>query len=301
VPEPGFSFTEWSGDLVSSENPAEVEINVDKEIVANFAPITRRFLSEDGKLDIAIPGWVSALDGGGELLTTVVCTAVEAPPPPEDAGIVGPVYNLAPDGATFDNLITVTWQYEPGQIPEGVAEEDLTVAYYAEGSGAWTPLSSFVDPETDTIKTFVSHFSVFAVIAPIPPPPPPAPAAFTTGMLNVTPAEVEIGEAVGISVLLRNTGEEVGSYPLALRINGTAAETKEITLAGGESKTVVFTTTMEEAGDYPVAVDELSGSFTVNQPPSVLPIGWTMLTILIVAGFLAVFLPLRLRKEKVDR
>jgi hypothetical protein len=298
VPEPGYHFVGWTGDLASTENPARLKVSENTEIMAHFAAGTRQFLSEDGNLDVVIPEWTNARNDRGDLLTSMEFTTVEAPPPPDDTGIVGPVYNLTPDGATFDKLVTITWKYDPNEIPEGVAEADLTVSCYQEDSGEWTPLVSIVDSETDTIKTFVDHFSVFAVTFPIPPPPPPVPAAFSAGSLKVTPAEVEIGETVGISVLLHNTGEESGSYPLALRINGTAAETKEITLAGGESKTVVFTTAMEEAGDYPVAVDGLSDSFTVNQAPFSLPFGWNMLVPIGVGVFLATFIPVRMRRRR---
>lgn len=303
MPEPGYYFIGWSGDLTGTENPTRLKVDENKEIAAHFAASTRLVFSGDGNLDVLIPEWTNARDEIGALITAMECTAVEAPPPPEEASVLGTAYDLTPDGTTFDKLVTITCKYQPSEIPEGVTEAELTVSCYQEDSGDWTPLVSIVDPETDTIQAFADHTSVFAVIAPIPPPPPPppsAPAAFSTGMLKVTPAEVEIGEPVEISVRLTNTGEEAGSYPLALEVNGSAAETKEVTLTGDDSKTVVFTTVMGEAGDYPVAVDGLAGSFTVNRSPYSLPFGWNVMAPIIAGIFLAIFLPLRLRKKKVD-
>jgi len=120
---------------------------------------------------------------------------------------------------------------------------------------------------------------------------------------------VDIGETVTISVLVANTGEEEGSYTVTLKVNGVVEETREITLAGGASETATFTTAEDEAGTYSVAVDGLTGSFTVREvvvaPPVVPPpapppgINWTIWrpVIIGVAVFLAIFLPIRLRRR----
>jgi len=215
----------------------------------------------------------------------------EPPPPPEDAHIIGLTYDLGPDGATFDPPIALTFTYDRDALPEGVAEEDLVLAYYDEESGEWVELVGVVDTENNTITASVPHFTTFAVIGRTPPEeeevptvvPPveeeeeeeepevvilPEPAAFSVSYLSVRPRlEVQPGETVTITVFVANTGGESGSYTAVLKINGVKEAEQTITVAAGESQDVSFSVAREEADSYAVTVDGLSGSFTVVAPP----------------------------------
>ncbi len=132
----------------------------------------------DGTLTITIPAGTIALDKNKHPLTTLTMDIDLVPPaPPEGASIIGITYDFGPEGASFDPPLTFTWEYDPNALPEGVAEEDLVVAYHDETTGEWVEMPSTVDPITNTITVSVSHFTCFAIIAaPPPPPPPPAPA-----------------------------------------------------------------------------------------------------------------------------
>jgi predicted outer membrane repeat protein len=91
-----------------------------------------------------------------------------------------------------------------------------------------------------------------------------APAAiFTTSDLSISPSEVSSGEEVTVTVLVTNSSDLAGSYELTLEINGVAEETREVTLNAGASQTVSFTVSKEATGSYSVAIDGLSGSFTI--------------------------------------
>ena len=96
---------------------------------------------------------------------------------------------------------------------------------------------------------------------------PPA-AAFTTSNLIISPSEVDVGEAVTISVSIINAGNAAGSYEVTLKINGVVEATEEVTLSAGTSQEVTFTTARDVAGTYTVDVDGLSGSFTVKEKPA---------------------------------
>jgi len=103
----------------------------------------------------------------------------EPPPPPEDAHVIGLIYDFQPSGATFEPAITLTWNYDPSDIPEGIAEEDLVIAYYDEAADEWVELDCVVDTENKTITASVEHFTTFAIIGAVTPPqeeevvPPP--------------------------------------------------------------------------------------------------------------------------------
>ncbi|GAI52094.1 unnamed protein product, partial [marine sediment metagenome] len=111
--------------------------------------------------------------------------------------------------------------------------------------------------------------TTFAIIGTVTPPAPPAPAAFSVSGLSVLPAEVEPGETVTIAVSVANTGGKSGSYTVVLKIDGVKEGDKTVTVAAGSSQEVSFSVTKEEADSYSVAVNGLSGSFTVA--PVVVP------------------------------
>jgi len=230
--------------------------------------------SADGMLTIRIVARTIALDRNGNRLGSLKMAVDESPPsPPEDAHIIGLAYDFGPDGATFDPPITLTWSYDPDALPEGVAEEDLVIAYYDEDKDKWVELDCVVDTENDTITASVEHFSKFAIIGTITPLPPlPAPAAFSVSSLSVKPAEVKPDESVTIAVSVANTGGTEGSYTVVLKINGVKEEEKRVTVAAGGSQDVSFSVAKADAGTYSVALDGLSGSFHVITPvPIVTP------------------------------
>ncbi len=92
----------------------------------------------------------------------------------------------------------------------------------------------------------------------------PEPAAFTTSSLTVSPTEVYTGESVTISALVTNTGDLEDTLTAILEINGVSVNTQDVTLAGGASQKVTFTTTQDTAGDYTVDVNGMTGTFTVK-------------------------------------
>ena len=93
------------------------------------------------------------------------------------------------------------------------------------------------------------------------------PAAFTVSNLQVTPATVEPGSQVIVTVSVSNAGGQSGSTMVELKVNGVVADTKTITLNPGASTTATFSVTKDASGIYTVAVGNLTGSFTVTPPP----------------------------------
>jgi len=94
----------------------------------------------------------------------------------------------------------------------------------------------------------------------------PAPAAFIITNISISPETPALDETVTITIDVTNTGETEGTYSVVLRINGEVEATQSITLDGGETGQVVFTTSKDEAGDYTVGINGQSTSFTVAQP-----------------------------------
>ncbi|MFC1958986.1 CARDB domain-containing protein [Chloroflexota bacterium] len=252
--EPGV----WDvSSTVSSEGTFEQDVTLD---------------SEDDKVELAINKDTVGKTKEGAVLSWISITELADPPAlPQGANVIGLAYELGPDGATFNPEITLTFTYDPDEIPEGDNEEDLVIAMWANNVwneetnewGAWVELPSKVDSEANTITVLISHFSVYTIVDYI--PSQPEPAAFTVSSLNISPAEVAIGESVTISVLVTNTGDLSGDYEVALKVNSMVVDTKTLTsLAGDSSQTVIFTVTGDIVGSYDIEVNGLTGSFIVS-------------------------------------
>ncbi|MDD5510138.1 MAG: hypothetical protein PHI12_04960 [Dehalococcoidales bacterium] len=280
IPEYGYRFVNYVAVEKSQREkiifdqmfPIEAEQR-DWSIIAYFAPDSVEFVSEDGMLSINIPYGVTALDGEGNPLTEVEFAEIKrAPDPPEDYSIIGLPYQLKPEGTTFDQPVMLTWRYDTGDIPEGIAEEELLITRCDNFDVGLPEMDFEVDAANDTISAYIEHFSCFTVLAlvdsspdnpetPSLPVSPAAPVAFTSSALSVSPQEVSPGAAVTISALLINPGEADGSDIVTLKINGVVADTRKIDLAGGAFQMVTFTTAQSAAGTYQVEVNSLGPLF----------------------------------------
>jgi hypothetical protein len=88
--------------------------------------------------------------------------------------------------------------------------------------------------------------------------------------LTTTPSELFPGETVAIGVEAYNNGDVTGSTVVTCEISLHALPlktlTKTVSLQPGETKTITFTFTPALYGPYGVAVDGLTGFFTVSEP-----------------------------------
>ena len=92
--------------------------------------------------------------------------------------------------------------------------------------------------------------------APIPTPASEA-AEFSIGNLVAAPVSINIEQAATISVDVSNTGDTQGSFPVTLLINGVHSETKEVVIATGTTKQVIFDVSFDAPGLYEVSISEL--------------------------------------------
>ncbi|PVX27754.1 MAG: hypothetical protein CW716_00690 [Candidatus Bathyarchaeum sp.] len=95
---------------------------------------------------------------------------------------------------------------------------------------------------------------------------PAKPAEFQVTDLTINPSSVMAGESVAISVKVTNVGEETGTYSVNLKIDGTTADTRSVTLSGAATQLIEFSVTETTAGTHTVEVDNETGSFTVEAP-----------------------------------
>ncbi len=258
-------------------------------------PVGCRLKTANSALTLYIAKGTKMLDSAGEPLELLSAVPEPSPPPPPSVIILA--YNLGQSGATFSPPITITFSYDPTKLPEGVAAEDLYIAYW-DGS-AWVPLATEINTMEREASCQTGHFTTFALIAPVSENTPPAPAAFSTSNLSIQPLEVQPQEAVTVTLSVANTGGTEGSYSVVLMIDGAKETERSVTVAAGGSQSVSFSLAREEAGSYSIAVDKLTGSFTVaaassstSPPEAKTPISWWIWVIVgvVVVGLIVFFL-----------
>ena len=215
--------------------------------------------SVDNNCIITLEEGIKALDKYGQPLERISIIKLEEPlPPPENCHITSLIYDIGPDGATFEPPAVLTICYDESQIPAGISEDKLVIATRDETSGQWIEIGDcVVNAAANTITASVSHFTAFTVLA------HNAPAAFSISGLSISPAEVYAGGNVTISIMVSNSGDLAGSYEVALIIDNQVEETKEITLDGQTSEVVTFTASRSAPGLYLLSVNDMPGSFTV--------------------------------------
>jgi hypothetical protein len=119
----------------------------------------------NGSVAIEISQGTTALTNDGTPLEAMVVQPVDNPPtPPSDCHIIGLAYDFSPDGAIFDPPITLTLWYDPASFPLGIAEKDLTIAYFDIVRGKWIDCECDVDMANHIIKAHVSHYTLFAIL-----------------------------------------------------------------------------------------------------------------------------------------
>jgi len=152
---------------------AKHEASVDKEGRLKTSVQT---MSADGTISLSIDKNTTLLDKDGKPPQFIrVAINPTLPLPPEGAYIVGEVYILTPQGATFDPPLKLTINYNPEELPEGVRENDIYIAPYDESAGWGMSYYRRVDTENHRVTTQVNYFAKYAVLASREPPEPPPP------------------------------------------------------------------------------------------------------------------------------
>lgn len=98
-------------------------------------------------------------------------------------------------------------------------------------------------------------------------PTPPKTAEFEVSDLVIPPGPIVAGSPVTVETRVDNVGELTGTYTAVLKVDGEDAETQEVTLAGGQSKTLSFSVSLDRQGTYTIAVGDATGILEVLPIP----------------------------------
>jgi len=137
--------------------------------------------SADGEVSLSLKKGTVVTDEDGKPLEFIqVATDSSLPLPPEDAYIIGEVYDLKPEGATFNPQLMFTISYDPQELPEKVKESDIYIVPYDEATGWGRYSYKRVETDKHRVSTQIEYLTRHAILAPMPPAPskatPAAPA-----------------------------------------------------------------------------------------------------------------------------
>ncbi len=90
-------------------------------------------------------------------------------------------------------------------------------------------------------------------------------AEFELSNLVISPTKVGLGQTVTVTADVENVGGEEGTITVELKIGGTVEDSKEVTLAEGESEMVTFTASRDAEATYVVKVNGLTATLTVGE------------------------------------
>jgi len=132
--------------------------------------------SADGKISLSLDKGTTIMDKDTQPLTAIHVTIdPNSPPASENAYIISSVYNLEPQGATFEPQLSLTLSYELEELSERLSEQDLYIAY--NDGAEWYKLPyKRVDSKLHSVTTqlYSLKFTSFAILGskePIPSSP----------------------------------------------------------------------------------------------------------------------------------
>ncbi|MCK5212484.1 MAG: hypothetical protein KAQ74_01065 [Dehalococcoidia bacterium] len=266
VPAKGYEFAGWSGSLTSDDNPLETPFYNHKSLTANFVISEEdEETAEETGFAVSIPDGTPALDADGIEITDV-SVHIETPHDiPADMLILGDVYDIEPDGATFDPPLPIILPFNPADVPDGVRDSQLRIAFFDDENETWVEIASVVDEDDMTVSAAVSHLTEFSIMLPKPEDSLPLTASgFSISSPTIAPSAPQVGDTIIVSVATRYGGTaQEATCPVSLTLNGEMLQQKEITLGPGESATVTFSLLAQAEATCDIAVNGMTGTFTV--------------------------------------
>jgi PGF-pre-PGF domain-containing protein len=164
-----------------------------------------------------------------------------------------------PDSAIGE--VTFDFTASAGTLSEqGLAPDDVTLYRYHDGE--WRALRTTVvgqDGDRFSFSAVSPGLSVFAIGE------PPGEASFSVASADLGATEAVVGDTVTVSATISNDGTAGGNYTASLFVDGDRVDETTVTVPAGESRTVSFDVSFDEAGSYDVRVgNETAGTLAVS-------------------------------------
>lgn len=304
VPDPGWTFSGWSGDVTGTENPLKITTFGTINVVANFTLTSQSGSTPGGggggsvgsapvnnKRITGFWGWIN---DKGILLDTIEAYSVD-----EYVKLVFPANTICLNSAGV-RLATISIEMLE-RIPEGVSAAGLLMniySFYPDGAtfNPAIPLIFRYNPEDlppgakeenikivwwdkeakkwvklDTVIDSFKHtatamISHFSLFSLM---VEILPANIETEGLSISKTEVEKNETVEIKIAVTNTGDLPGTYQAVLEVNGEKHDESSVVVASGAAVNIVFNLAFNESGTYEIGVNGITQTLTVRPSPPV--------------------------------
>ncbi len=217
--------------------------------------------SVDLELELIIPKGTQVLNANGYPPYNITVTTLSTPEDaPDGTSFIGFIFDVTPNGLTFDPYAVLKIRYDETSFPKGVSEENLVIYTWNSQTGAWEALECTVDTENNVITAVITHLCKFTIAAGT------APAQMALTDLAVMPQTVGPGDTVTVDFTIANTGDLTGTYEAVLTVDGIEKQRQTVQVAGGAVANASFVLTAGDAGTYTVTVGNRRASFTVAAP-----------------------------------
>jgi len=118
--------------------------------------------------------------------------------------------------------------------------------------------------------------SIYKFIVKIPP-------EFKITYLAIKPSKVIVGKPINITLNIVNKGDLRGTYKIIVKINGSIAIVKNISLTGGEEKTLTFQIIKDKPGTYYLEINGFTRKFKVEKPAEMTLLYITIIITIVIA------------------
>ena len=144
--------------------------------------------SSDGIISLAIDKGTTLLDEKGEPLQFIKVTIDPSiPVPPQDAEVVGQVFEIQPQGAVVNPSLKLTLTYDPSALPQGTSKNHVWIYNYAGDTWEMVRYKQ-VDIGANRVTTTINRFGKYSVLAPTKPIETPAPVS-QQNLTSITPKQ----------------------------------------------------------------------------------------------------------------
>lgn len=138
--------------------------------VVSWVPVTyygetcQKFEATKKAVTLKVARNTSCRDKDGKRLEELEIADCAGTAPSSEEFLIIDSYCLTSKGeeARFSPPLRLTLSYEPSEFPEGVAETDLFLGYYADGR--WNRLAGTVNASENNITTDISQLAVLAIL-----------------------------------------------------------------------------------------------------------------------------------------
>lgn len=166
------------------------------------------------------------------------------------------------DGGPFENAVVdkQAVEVEPGD------SEPVAFAIQLDEEGDYDATVDLVHFDSASTTITVDEDADPAPGPGLPPAPPdPGDANIQVTDADLSADRVDVGGAVDISATLENLGGASGLHSVSLTVDGETVASDAVSLDAGQERSLTFTQSFDEAGEYEITVDGVAaGTVTVG-------------------------------------